>query len=378
MAAAEQFLKSDNALIIAIDNPHLCLGRRISAIIDRLVGRLGADKVTVCGNCPPELATLARRNPAMRLIPIASLGHVENELEFMRSFHTFETVPLLRQIRMPVSGLDLYDVAGFDGLLYPYRASCELDWSTLDGLEGPYDLLVIVGGSHFNYPLPERILAEVKSRRLVAPETRCVGVPVGPLTGPLSPHWIGSCDRVLAPDARALSVLEKLYPDLPGEVCDGLLADILSPVSVEPETSDRIGVLIDWTFLHTWQLKAILGELAQCDLRSRIRLSLTAIGEETSQMLWAKWSSILEDFAPEWVYTNGNEYYRAVSGADVVIGFVCGRDVWAWRREQGGLIVCDFAGWRQAFEFEGPDPVTSPKQCVSKLEQLVALAGERR
>lgn len=373
MAVAEQFLKGENVLIVAIDNPHLCLGSRMNQMLKRLLGMLEAKRITICGNYPDDL-TLDRSG--LKMIPIRHLGQVEDESEFVKSFEELESVPLLRGIKMPISGLDLYDVAGFDGLIYPYRVSCELDWSGLDELEGPCDLIIILGGSHFNYPLPERVLAAIRTRGHSNGQTRMVGVPIGPVTGPLSPHWCDSCDVVLVANEQVLEVLRKINLDFRGEVAAELFDGIPEPMTLQTrDKGGRINLLIDWTFIHNWQLKAVLRELARSDLRHKINLSLTAVSEETTQMLWAKWGVILEELEPQWVYISGDEYYRAVSGMDLVIGFVCGRDVWVWRGDRGGVLICDFAGWWRAFGFEGPSPVASPKRLMSKLEQMVSLAS---
>jgi len=368
MAAGDQLLTGENVLIIAIDNPHLCLGSRICQMINRLVAMVEAKGMTICGNYPPELQIEQNR---LKLIPITHRGPVEDETEFIMSFKELESVPLLRRIKMPESKLDLFDVTGYDGLIYPYRVSSELDWSGLDDLEGPFDLIIILGGSHFNYPLPEKVLAALKSRGYCTDDTKMIAVPIGPITGPLSPHWCESCDLVLVPNERVMTVRRKLNEDCPCQVHAELFAGIPEPITpVAEEKTDRPSVLIDWTFIHNWQLKAVLKELARHELRHQIDLKLTAVTEETTQMLWAKWGTILEELEPQWVYISGEEYCRAVSTADIAIGFVCGRDIWVWRGDRE-VIICDFAGWWRAFGFEGPDPIASPKRLMSRLVQAV-------
>lgn len=369
MIAGEALQNAHNVLIIAIDNPHLCLGRRIGQYITRLTEWLPNAKITVCDNMEADLSLPRGDIP---VIPIVPLGPVADETEFVRSFAEFEKVPLLKQTRMPISGLDLFDVAGYDGLIYPYRVACELDWSGLDDLNGPYDLIVIVGGSHFNHPLPERILATLNTNGHLNGETQLIGIPIGPVTGPLSPHWWGSCDEVLVPNQAVVDASRRFSDAAAPHVWPELFAGIPKPVACPfNQDSDRASVLIDWTFIHNWQLKALLTELAEHQLRERIDLYLTTVSEETCQMLWAKWGALLEELTPHWVQINTDDYYCAVQSADVAVTFVCGRDIWVWRSEARQLIVCDFAGWWRAFGFEGPTPAASPKRTLAKLNNIV-------
>lgn len=368
MTSNQGLLQADNVLIIAIDNPHLCLGRRLCRMVERLVQMLPAERITVCGNYPSDLKTDGDR---VTLIPIVHGGPVPDEQAFRESFQRFEDVDLLRQIRMPVSGLDLFDATGYDGLIYPYRVSCELDWSGLQKLRGPYDLVMIAGGSHFNYPLPERVLATARPSDRAA-SIPLIGVPLGPVTGPLSPHWCGSCDTLLLPGQRILHELRKTNESVNGQVQPDLFDGIAEPVSQRFSESGRPSVLLDWTFLHNWQLKTILGELAANGLAERIELHLTAVSEETTAMLWAKWGTMLEDLDPRWVTVNTDRYYQAAGGADAVVTFVGGRDTWVWRQDGKPTIACDLAGWWRAFGFEGPDPVASPRRIVSQLARIAS------
>ena len=380
MSDRNDYLIGKNALIIVIDNPHLCLRRRICQLLRRTVQKLASAKTTVCSNfqcdvgCPED-----QRREGVELISILHNKAIEDEAGFMESFKQFENVPLLERIKMPISGLDLFDVAGWDGLLYPYRVSCELDWSGLERLDGPYDLVVILGGSHFNYPMPERILATLRQEDRVAPGCTLVGIPVGPVTGPLSPHWCYACDRVVVGSEKIVAALEKFNQQVNAVIDPALFTGIPElPHRSGGQAGGKFRVLLDWTFIHNWQLKAVLKELVDNDVLQWAEVAITTVSDETVDMLWAKWGSILEDIDPKWVPINSDKYYQTLADADAVVGFVCGRDVWVWRPEGRGVIVCDFAGWWRAFGFEGPAPLARPQRVVSQLKELAADHGEGR
>jgi len=372
--AIDELLRYEDVLIIVIDNPHLCLGQRIAAKLDRLLGMLRSRQVTVCGLLPAGVGGLAQ--PGVEVINVVPRGPVEDETEFIDSFKRFAAVPLLRQIRLPISGLDLFDAVGYDGLIYPYRVSAELDWSGLARLRPPYDAVVILGGSHFNYPLPERILGEMRRAGPSAGRPAVIGLPVGPATGPLSPHWCALCDVVFARDVRTQAALIQNGAagrvEVSAEPSEGIPA-ARPPRTCPPE--GPIEVFIDWTFLHTWQLKVVLEELAESDLRSRLVLHLAAASEETARMLWAKWGTLLEKFGLNWVYVNTGAYSELAGSADLAVGFVGGRDVWVWRDGERGIIICDFAGWWQPFGFEGPAPAASPREFMASFKTQVAAWG---
>ncbi len=364
---SNKLFESDRAFVIIIDNPHLAISSRIKQLTKRILTSIKTEDVVITGNYHPELQDITS---SARMISIQPHRHIEDEKEFIDSYMQFSNLELLNNILMPVSKLSLLDVAGYDTLVFAYRASYEIDSSLPDDLHGTYDKVIIVGSSHFNYPFPERIISELKIRKLIDDNTQLIGVPIGPISGPLSPHWVDACDNVILSDSKSLDVLKRVNPEINGVIAPEFFKEVPSISNgIFATTSEKKRLLIDWTFIHNWQLKALLRELIASDIKDEIQVYLTAVSDETKDMLWAKWPHLLEELEPEWVNIGTEEYYSAASHMEYVIGFVFGRDVWVWKKDKSykGVFVCDFAGWWRAFGFSGPSPIATPAKVIAKL-----------
>ncbi len=363
-----ELISANQLFIIVIDNPHLCLGRRVHSLLERIVENSDANQIVIAGNWPENFHCPSN----CRVIPFQPHRYIEDEKEFYNSFLSFAEVDIFRDIKMPISNLDLFDATGFDSLIFAYRASYEIEASLPEDLTSTYDKVIILGSSHFNYPFPEKILGELKSKNLISPETPIIGVPVGPVSGPLTPHWCFACDYILVRTQKMLDVLKRMDPTIKGQVLPQLFVDIPKSFSTQNATTDQIRVFVDWTFIHNWQLKNLLRELIASEAKNKIKLYLSAVSEETSQMLWRKWHHLLEELNPEWIIIGSDDYYRAIEEMEIVVGFVFGRDVWVWRKDKGNVLICDFAGWWQVFGFEGPTPpIATARQLVHSIEQIV-------
>ena len=367
----DTLFQSERVFVIIIDNPHLAITSRIEQLTERILGATSTNDIVITGNCRSELQKI---NSSARMISIEPHRHIENEREFIESYLEFGNLDLLNNITMPVSRLSLFDVAGYDSLVFAYRASYEIDSSLPDDISGHYDKVIIIGSSHFNYPFPERIIAELKNRGLINNKTEMIGVPVGPKSGPLSPHWTDACDKVILPDQKSLDVLKRVNPELNGIISSELFEGIPSiPSGNAPDGGGKLRLLIDWTFIHNWQLKALLSELSSNDVKNEIQVYLTVVSDETKEMLWAKWPHLLEELNPGWVTIGTEEYYLSAYQMEFVIGFVFGRDVWVWKKSVNdtGVFVCDFAGWWRAFGFSGPTPIAVPQKVIAKIEKAI-------
>ncbi len=361
----EKIFRAKRPFIIVIDNPHLCLEHRIALLTDRITSKVPDAKITLAGNYPRDIK-LANGN--IRLIPFHPHREIKDEQEFLSSFSNFSKLPLLHNIKLPVSKLDFFDAAGYDSLLFAYRASCEIDTSLPGDMHEDFDMVIIIGSSHFNYPFPEKILAELKDRNLINRETPILGVPVGPISGPLSPHWCSACSRVLLNDEKSLGVLQRINPSINGAIVPKLFENVpVSPGGRAPVAEGKTRILIDWTFIHNWQLKSLLRELANSDIKDHVQIYITVVSDETSQMLSSKWHHLIEELSPEFITIGTQDFYQAIAQMEIVIGFVFGRDIWTYRRQNDGVVVCDFAGWWRAFGFEGPTPIASAKQVLETI-----------
>jgi len=366
-AAVDKLFQAKRAVVVVIDNPHLAIASRIGQLTKRVLDNVGSNEIVITGNYPVNIEGI---NSSARMIPILPHRHIEDEQAFIDSFVDFSQLDLLNNIMMPVSRLNLFEVAGYDSLVFAYRASYEIDSSLPKDIAGYYDVVLIIGSSHFNYPFPERIIADFKRKKLIDDNTRMIGIPIGPMSGPLSPHWTDACDQVILAKQQSLDVLKRINPELSGVVLPELFAGIPKlPSQHAPDGEGRIRVFIDWTFIHNWQLKAVLSELSSRSLKEKIQLYMTAVSDETPKMLWAKWGHLLEELNPKWITIGTDEYYSSIAQMEIVIGFVFGRDIWVWRNNIDGIFICDFAGWWRAFGFEGPTPIASPQKLIDNIEE---------
>ncbi len=367
-AALDKLFRADRVVVIVIDNPHLAIASRIGQLTKRVLDNVGGNEIVITGNYPISINGVSSN---ARMIPILPHRHIEDEQAFIDSFIDFSKLELLNNITMPVSKLNLFEVAGYDSLVFAYRASYEIDSSLPDDITGYYDVIFIIGSSHFNYPFPERIIADFKRKRLTDDNTRIIGIPIGPMSGPLSPHWTDACDQVILADKPSLEVLKRINPELKGIILPDLFTGIPKlPSGKAPDGEGKTRMLIDWTFIHNWQLKGVLSELSASQLKDKVQLYMTAVSDETPKMLWAKWGHLLEDLNPKWIIVGTDEYYSSLAEMELVIGFVFGRDIWVWRKNKDGMFICDFAGWWRAFGFEGPVvPVASPQKLIGNIER---------
>ncbi len=371
LSSLNKIFEAKRAFVIIIDNPHLAIASRIRKLTNRILEAVSTDAVVITGNYQPDLQSVSS---SVRMISIQPHRHIEDEKAFIDSYLEFSNLELLNNITLPVSKLNLFEAAGYDTLVFAYRASYEIDSTLPDDIDGYYDKVIILGSSHFNYPFPERIIADLKQKALIDDKTELIGVPVGPMSGPLSPHWADACDKVILSDRKSLDVLNRVNPELKGVIEPALFEGVASvPNGCAPDGDGKKRLLIDWTFIHNWQLKALLSELANSDIKNDIRIYLTAVSDETKEMLWAKWSHLLEELNPGWVEIGTDEYYLSANQMEYVIGFVFGRDVWVWKEDVNykGVFVCDFSGWWRAFGFSGPTPIATPSKVVSKLEREI-------
>ena len=95
MTVEDRPLQGENVLVVAIDNPHLCLGRRICQMARRLTEWVRADRLMICGNMSSELRM---DRPSVDVVPIRHHGPLEDETDFIMSFESFGDVELLKQI----------------------------------------------------------------------------------------------------------------------------------------------------------------------------------------------------------------------------------------------------------------------------------------
>lgn len=369
----DNLLEAQRLFVIVIDNPHLCLGRRITSVLDNIIKKNSSSQdITIVRNYPD---CRERQLPNVRVIPIQVQRIIEDENEFLRSYLDLGNIDLFRDIQMPVSGLDLFDAAGFDSLIFAYRASYEVGVDIPDDINEPYDKVLIVGSSHFNYPFPEKILGKLKSKGLLKDNFEMIGLPIGPISGPFAPHWCSVCDQLIVEDSSIREVLHRISPDLKVGVLKDLFNmrdDDSGNLAESLNTSGAPRVFIDWTFIHNWQLKSLLRELITSICKDKIKVYFSAVSDETAEMMQRKWHHLLEEIDHGWIIIGTDEYFGALREMEVALGFVFGRDIWQMRGKDKDTLICDFAGWWQVFGFEGPKPpIATARKAVQELESIV-------
>jgi len=367
MAEMNQFgLSADPTVIVAIDNPHLAIGPRVQYALRMLMASLPTAEITVVSNmpCPAEF-----NEAHTRWLALPHHGPIANETQFFADFAEFAAVPLLAETTLPESGLSLFDAVGFDGLIYPYRSTCELDVSSLDRIDPHTRQVIVVGGSHFNHPLPECVLAKLTEA------SPCLGLPIGPLTGPFAPHWLTHCDRFVVADKRQSEQLKRLGADMSAIVRPSL--DGVDSANNSHRSHLRRTLMIDWTFAHTASLRQLLEAMCTDDRIIGTHLILTACSGETSELLAKKWPAIIERLTPTFIVVNSDAWHAAVADADVAVTFAGGRDLWNMRRKRSATLVCDFADWCTAFGCDDVDALTCVTDAARAIADTLAAGGLR-